>query len=516
MALLRASATVGGYTMASRVLGFARDILIANFLGAGPIADAFVVAFRIPNLFRRLVAEGAFTAAFVPLFARELEESGQDAALRFGNQALAMMFATLLVFTILAEITMPWVLYALAPGYVEDSEKFTLTVLFTRITFPYLLCMALVALLGGMLNAVFRFAAMSAAPVILNIVLITALVVGEFVFQKPGHALVWGVAVAGLAQLLWLIIACARSGLAVRLTLPRWNPAMKRLVRLMLPGVIGGGVTQINIVVGTAIATLVGEGAVAYLYYADRIYQLPLGVVGIALGTALLPLLSRQLRRGDDAGARDSINRTLEFAALLIIPATVALLIIADPIVAVLFGHGAFTDVDTRATGAALFAFSIGLPAYVLVKILSTSFFAHEDTVTPVRVAVIAMAVNVAASLLLIGPLGHVGVALATAIAAWLNSAMLGVLLVRRGGLQFDARLPHRLLRILLASTAMGLALWFLNQALTGPLGGVAWVRALALAALIGAGLAVYAAAAVGLGAAHLSDLKKQLRKPAA
>ena len=513
MALLRASATVGGYTMASRVLGFARDILIANFLGASVIADAFVVAFRIPNLFRRLVAEGAFTAAFVPLFARELEDSGEAAALRFGNQALAAMLSALLVFTVLAEIAMPWVLYALAPGYVEDGEKFALTVLFTRITFPYLLCMALVALLGGMLNVVYRFAAMSAAPVILNVVLIGALLLGELVFDKPGHALVWGVAAAGFAQLLWLVVACLRSGLAVRLERPRWSPAMRRLLKLMLPGVIGGGVTQINIVVGTAIATLVGDGAVAYLYYADRIYQLPLGVVGIALGTALLPLLTRQLRSGDESGARDSTNRALEFAALLIVPATVALLIVSQPIISVLFGHGAFTAADTEATAAALVAFSVGLPAYVLVKILSTGFLAREDTATPVRIAIVAMVVNVVASFLLIGPLGHAGVALATAIAAWLNTALLAGVLVRRGGLAIDVRLRNRLIRVLLASAVMGLALWGLNALLAASLGAQLIERIVALVALIAAGLVIYAVAALGLGAAKISDLKAQLRK---
>ena len=502
--------------MASRVLGFARDILIANFLGAGLITDAFVVAFRIPNLFRRLVAEGAFTAAFVPLFARELEESGEAAALRFGNQALALMLSTLFVFTILAELAMPWFLYALAPGYVDDGEKFALTVLFTRITFPYLLCMALVALMGGMLNAIYRFAAMSAAPIILNVVLISALLLGEKIFDAPGHALVWGVAAAGFAQLLWLVVACARSGLAIRLELPRWTPAMRRLLKMMLPGVIGGGVTQINIVVGTAIATLAGEGAVAYLYYADRIYQLPLGVVGIALGTALLPLLTRQLRSGDESGARDSTNRALEFAALLIVPATVALLIIAEPLIAVLFGHGAFTDADTASTAGVLVAFAVGLPAYVLVKILATGFFAREDTATPVRIAVVAMAVNIIASLLLIGPLGPAGVALATAIAAWLNTAALMVVLMRRGGLVIDARLRRRGARVLLASAVLGLVLWGLTDITAAPLEGPAFERGWALAALIGAGLAVYAVAALGLGAAQISDLKAQLRKPSA
>lgn len=516
MALLRASVTVGGYTMASRVLGFARDILLANLLGAGAVADAFVIAFRIPNLFRRLVAEGAFTAAFVPLFARELEAHGQAAAVRFGNQALAVMFSALLLFTILAEIAMPWFLYALAPGYVADGDKFALTVLFTRITFPYLLCMALVALLGGMLNAVYRFAAMSAAPVILNLVLIAALLLGERLFDAPGHALVWGVAAAGVAQAAWVAVACLRAGLAIRLRPPRWSPAMTRLLRLTLPGVVGGGVTQINIVVGTAIATLVGEGAVAYLYYADRIYQLPLGVVGIAVGTALLPLLSRQLRSGDVAGARDSTNRALEYAALLIVPATVALLLIADPIVAVLFGHGAFTPADRVATAAAVVAFAAGLPAYVGVKILSTGFFAREDTATPVRVAILAMALNIAASLALIGPLAHVGVALATALAAWLNTALLAFLLARGDGLSIDPRLRRRFPRILAASAAMGAVLWLLEGVLAPGLAGGPLARIGALAALIAAGLAVYGGAALALGAADPGELRAELGRRAA
>ena len=512
MALLRAAATVGGYTMASRVLGFARDILLANFLGAGAAADAFVVAFRIPNLFRRLVAEGAFTAAFVPLFARRLEEHGEAAAVRFGNQALALLFATLLLFTILAEIAMPWFLYVLAPGFVGDGDKFELTVLFTRITFPYLLCMALVALLGGMLNVVYRFAAMSAAPVILNLFLIAALLLGERLFDAPGHALVWGVAAAGVAQLGWLAAACIRAGLAIRLELPTWNPAMARLLRLMLPGVVGGGVTQINIVIGTAIATLVGEGAVAYLYYADRLYQLPLGVVGIAIGTALLPLLARQLRGGDAAGAQGSTNRALEYAALLVVPATAALLLIAEPIVTVLFGHGAFTADDRVATAAAVVAFAAGLPAYVGVKILSTGFFARENTATPVRIAVLAMVVNIAASLALIGPLGHVGVALATALAAWLNTALLALGLARAGGLAIDARLRRRFPRILGAGAAMGLALWPLDLVLAPALAGAPLARIAALAALIAAGLAVYALAALALGATRWAELRDRAR----
>ena len=513
MALLRSVATVGGFTMASRVLGFARDILIAGLLGAGPLADAFVVAFRIPNLFRRLVAEGAFTAAFVPLFARTLEADGRPAALSFAQQALSVMLTGLLLITLAAEIAMPWVIHALAPGFAERPEKFELTVEFTRITFPYLLFMALVALLGGMLNALYRFSAMAAAPILLNVVLIGALLVGHFVTGLPAHALVWGVALAGLGQLIWLVIACFRAGLPVALRWPRLTAGIKRLFRLMLPGVIGGGVTQINIVVGTAIASLLGDGPVSFLYYADRVYQLPLGVIGIAVGTALLPLLSRQLRAGEDAAAAASLNRALELSALLTIPATAALLVIPGPIISVLFERGAFSPGDAAATALALAAFSAGLPAYVLIKVLQAPYFAREDTTTPVVISVAAMIVNVALALALMRSLGHVGIALATAIAAWLNSLLLLALLRRREAFAVDRRLVHRFPRVIGASGIMALALWLAADVLHDALAAGEGSRIAALAALVILGLGVYAGAVQLSGAARLSELRGLLRK---
>ena len=513
MALLRSIATVGGFTLVSRVLGFARDILIAGLLGAGPLADAFVVAFRLPNLFRRLVAEGAFAAAFVPLFARRLEADGETAAVAFANQALAVLFAGLLVFTILAEIAMPWLVYGLAPGFVGDAAKYDLTVAFTRITFPYLLFMSVVALLGGMLNALYRFAAMAAAPILLNIVLIGALLIGQHATGLPAHVLVWGVALAGLGQVAWLLAACARAGLAVRLAMPRLTPGVRRLFRLMLPGVIGGGVTQINIVVGTAIASLLGAGSVSYLYYADRVYQLPLGVVGIAVGTALLPMLSRELRAGDEASAVASMNRALELSALLVVPATAALLVIPGPIVSVLFERGAFVAGDAAATALALAAFAVGLPAYVLIKVLQAAYFAREDTTTPVVIAVGAMLANVALSLALMGPLGHVGIALATALAAWLNSAALTVRLARRGRLAPDRRLRRRLPRIGVASLVMAAALWAAATFLDGPLAAGEVSRIAALAGLVVLGVVLYGIAVQVSGAARLGELKGMLGK---
>ena len=516
MALLRSAATVGGYTLISRVLGFARDILIANYLGAGALTDAFVVAFRIPNLFRRLVAEGAFSAAFVPLFARALEERGKDAALAFANQALAVMFVVLFALTLLAEIAMPGVIRVLAPGFAADAAKFEITVAFTRITFPYLLFMTMVALLGGVLNAFYRFAAMAAAPIVLNVILIAALLVGRYVTGLPAHALVWGVALAGAAQFLWLAFACHRAGLRWAPQPPRLTPALRRLFRLMLPGVLGGGVTQINIVVGTAIASLLGGGSVSFLYYADRVYQLPLGVVGIAVGTALLPLLSRQLRARDEAAAMDSLNRALELSALLVLPATAALLVIAGPIVAVLFERGAFTAADAGATAPALVAFAAGLPAFVLIRILQSAYFAREDTTTPVVIAVAAMVANVGLSLALMCPMGHVGIALATALSGWLNAGLLATVLVRRRAIVVDARLARRLPRILVASAVMAGVLWPAAGLLAGALEGTQAARIASLAALVGAGAAIYGAMALLSGAASFADLRRLLGKQAA
>ncbi|MEL7544058.1 MAG: murein biosynthesis integral membrane protein MurJ, partial [Pseudomonadota bacterium] len=316
MKLYRAFATVGGFTMLSRMLGFVRDILVAGLLGTGPVADAFVAAFRFPNLFRRIFGEGAFNAAFIPLFAKKLEGEGSEAARTFAEEALAVLLFTLLVLTALAELAMPWLLVVLAPGFLEDPSKFDLTVALTRIAFPYLLCMSLVALLSGVLNALNRFAAAAAAPVLLNIVLIAAMVLAwSLGFQNQpnaGYLLALGVAIAGALQLALLAIAAQRAGMGLTLRRPRITSDVKRFFKLGVPGVIAGGVTQINIVVGTMIASL-QAGAVAYLYYADRLYQLPLGIIGIAIGVVLLPDISRLLRAGEYDAVSDSQNRSLEF-----------------------------------------------------------------------------------------------------------------------------------------------------------------------------------------------------------
>jgi putative peptidoglycan lipid II flippase len=513
MALLRSVTTVGAYTLLSRVFGFLRDILTAALLGAGPVADAFFVAQRLPNLFRSLFAEGAFSAAFVPLLAGTMAEHGKEAARIFAEDALAVLLAALLGFVLLGEIFMPAVMAVIAPGFGEDPAKFSLAVELARITFPYLLFIALVALQGGVLNSVDRFAAAAATPVLLNLSLIAALLLMDRFGWRDGRALAWAVTGAGLAQFLWLVFSCSRAGLALRLPLPRLTRGVRRTFAVMAPGTIGAGVTQLNLLISTALASLLPGGSVSYLYYADRLNQLPLGVVGIAVGTAILPPLSRQVRLGQHAEALATQNRGIELALLLTVPAAVALIVLANPILAVLFQRGAFGAADTAATAAALAAYAAGLPAFVLIKVLAPAFFARHDTATPVKVAVTAMATNLGLTLVLMQFLAHVGIAAATTVAGWVNALTLLVLLVRRGHFHFDARVSRNLPRIGVAALGMGLILVMLRIALAPALAAMPLMRISALAALIGAGLAVFALLALAFGIADWRGLLRRLRR---
>src|SRR5207253_283359 len=488
MPLLRSIATVGSYTLVSRVLGFIRDVLTAAILGAGPVADAFFVAQRLPNLFRSLFAEGAFNAAFVPLASGALAEGGKPAVREFAEEAFAVLFAVLLVFVLLGEVFMPWLMAAIAPGFSAEPGKFDLVVTLTRSTFPYLPFISLTALQGGLLNAVDRFAAPAATPILLNLFLIAGLVLMAHFHWQDGQALAWALSAAGLAQFLWLMASCARAGVALRLRLPRLTPRVKQTLRIMGPGVLGAGVTQLNLVISTALASLLPGGSVSYLYYADRLNQLPLGVVGIAVATAILPPLSRQVRAGDAAGAMATQNRGVELALLLTLPAAAALALLAQPILSVLFERGAFGPTEAAATAAALSAYAIGLPAFVLVKVLAPGFFAQQDTATPVKIAIAAMATNLVMTLVLMQFWAHVGVALALSIAGWLQALSLLVLLARRGHFRLDARARAKLPRIAAAAFAMGAVVLGMRLALAPALAGPLLLRLGALAALIAGG----------------------------
>ena len=514
MTLARAIATLGGWTMVSRLLGFCRDILFAGSIGAGMVADAFFVAFKFPNFFRRLFAEGAFNSAFVPLFTERLTRDGVEPARDFAAQVASVMVSFMLCFTFVMQLAMPWLMYVIAPGFGDEPEKFALAIELTRLTFPYLMFMALTALLAGMLNSLQRFAAAAAAPVVLNIVLISALVlVRVWKVEMPGHMLATAVSIAGAGQFVLLVLACRRAGIIVRLPVPRLTPGVRRVFRLMVPGLIGAGVVQINLVVDVVLASMLPQGSVSWLYYADRVNQLPLGVVGVAVGVALLPMLSRHLSAGQDAAAAHTQNRAIEFALLLTVPAAAALLTVPGTVVSVLFERGAFGAADALATTGALAAFAVGLPAYVLIKALTPGFFARQDTKTPVKIAVASMTANVVVAVILMQVMAHVGIALATAASAWLNAALLAVTLHRRGQLRIDARLRSCAPRILFAALCMAAVLWAGERLLAPVLADGTVEKAMALAVLVAAGLATYGIIAQLTGAARLGDLRASLRR---
>ena len=515
MRLDRAVATVGGFTLLSRIVGFIRDVILSAILGSGAAADAFFVAFKLPNFFRRLFAEGAFSAAFVPLFSRELQDHGRAEALAFARQAQAALLLVLVPFSIVLMLGMPWVLALLAPGLRDDAPIFAMTVEFGRIAFPYLLFISLASLYGGVLNSIDRFAHVAATPILLNLALIGAVLGLTPLLPNAGYAASIGVAIAGLLQWLWLLIACARDDVGMKLVRPRWTARVARLVKLATPVAIGGGVQQISTMLDVVWASLLPVGTISALYYADRIAQLPLGVVGIAIGTALLPLLARQLRAGQAESAMANQNRAIEFGLLLSLPAAVALWLLSDPIIRVLFERGRFGPDDTLRTASALAAFVVGLPAFVLVKALTPGFFAREDTRTPLYIAIIAIVVNVALNVFFLYStnLAQVGIALATSLSGWLNAAMLAVVLRRRDHWIADRRLLSRSWRMLAATAGMGVVLW-MALAVLDPVLARANVKG--VAALLGVcalGGAVYAALGALLGIVRLSELRFVMRR---
>jgi len=512
MALIRSFATVGGYTALSRVLGFVREILIAYFVGTGMVADAFFVAFRLPNMFRRIFAEGAFNAAFVPLFAGHLEDGGETAAKAFAEQALAVLLTSLLALTAAAMAAMPWVVHVLAPGFADDPEKFALTVELSQITFPYLLFASLAALLGGVLNSLYRFAAAAAAPILLNVFFIAALAIVLPHAGAPGHVMAWAVALAGIAQFLMLQIAAARAGMSLRLPRPRLTPGVRRLLRLMVPGVLSAGAMQVNLMVATIIASF-QAGAVSFLYFADRIYQLPLGLIGVGLGIVLLPDLARKFRNSEHEAAINSLNRGLELAMLLTLPAACALVVMPLPIIVVLFEHGEFQRPAAEATAAALAAFGLGLPSFVLVKVLQPAFFAREDTKTPFEITVFSVIANIVLGLVLFQVLRHVGLALATSLAMWLNTGLLILSLRRRSFFSLDARARTRLLRIALASVIMAGGLWLAQSLIGDWFEGDLPLRIAGLVLLVGGGILLYGAGALLFGAVRIDEIRASFKR---
>ncbi|MBA4781861.1 MAG: murein biosynthesis integral membrane protein MurJ [Rhizobiales bacterium] len=518
MDLFKSFTTVGGATLASRLLGFVREILIASLIGAGPVADAFYAAFRFPNLFRRLFAEGAFNTAFVPLFAKELEAGGHAAAERFAREVFSVLLVTLLVLVALMEIFMPLlVATVIAPRFGTGTEKTLLTIDLARIMFPYLLCMSLVAMLSGVLNAFRHYFIAALVPVLLNVVMIAVLLACEALdtgnSALTGRVMAWGVALAGFAQLGLVWIAAKRTGFTLAFQRPRLTGPVKRVLVLAVPAAIAGGITQINLLIGQMIASG-QDGAIALLQYADRIYQLPLGVIGIAIGVVLLPELARDLKSGNDQKAVTTQNHALEFAMFLTLPATAALMIMPGLISSVLYQRGAFDAVAANGVAGALAAFAVGLPAFVLIKVLSPGFFARENTRTPMNYAIINAVVNVVLSYILFQQFAHVGIAAATSIAAWANVAFLSIGLYRHGYWPFKPRAIRRCMMMLAASAIMALVLYGLMEYLAdaGLLHGFV-IRALALLSLVVIGGVIYLAACRLTGAVEFGQMIRSFRR---
>ncbi len=452
--MYRSLLSVGGFTLLSRVTGFFRDVMLGAILGAGLLADAFYVAFRLPNHFRAIFGEGAFNAAYVPSYARVLEQEGPDFARRFADQILTLLLISQIVLLVGAFLFMPALVSLLAPGFDADPEKFTIAVSLTRITFPYLLCMTLVTLHSGTLNAQRKFAIAAFAPVLLNVVMIVTLALA-FVFPDAAVAAAVGVLVSGVAQLLLVMVAASRANILAKPTRVDFTADVKRFFVTLGPAVIGSAGVQIAMFADTIIASLLPTGSVSAIYYADRLYQLPIGVIGIAAGTVLLPEMARRFAAGETTAAYHAQNRTMALTLMLSAPFVVAFLTLSDLMMRAVFLRGEFT-VEAAATSAAvLSAYGIGLFAVVLIRSAIASFQSQGDTRTPMIVSLIAVAANVALKLALYKPYGAAGLAFATALGAWLNFGLLAFLALRGGSMKLDGTLARVSASVVVASAVL-------------------------------------------------------------
>lgn len=505
-------ATVAGLTGVSRILGFIRDVLTAAILGVGPIADAFFVALKLPNFFRRITAEGAFSVAFIPLYAEKLEKEGEEQASFFASNILSVMLAVMAPFTAFAVIAMPVIIYLIAPGFGGDAERFDTAVALGKITFPYLLFMSLTALLGGLLNAHQKYAPFASAPIFFNLCLIIGLLGLQPHVPTAGHALAYGIALAGLVQFLWLVFHIKKYRVKIAVSLPKFGEA-KKLFKLMVPGVIGAGVIHINLFADVIIASTLASGSISYLYYADRLNQLPLGMIGIAVGTVLLPVLSRAIAAGNKEETTNLFTRAIEVSLLMSLPAAAALMVMPDTIISTLFERGEFTAADTQQTINVLMGYAIGIPAYVAGKVYATAYWSQQDTMSPVKVSIITTISNIILSLILIWPLGVAGIAISTGVMGWLQ-----LFLLRRGlrgheTLKLDSKFRTALAKMLFATLMMtGIVMVMdINIKAMGFETEIAHI--MSLIGLVALGLIVYGAAVITTGAIKFVEFKKFFSK---
>jgi len=491
--------TVGGLTLLSRVTGFARDIILAAVLGAGPVADAFFVAFRLPNHFRAIFAEGAFNAAFVPAYAHVHGEKGEASAKLFADRIFTLLLVSQIVLLVLAWLFMSQAMSILAPGFTDDAEQRQLAIQLTRITFPYLLLITLVTLYGGMLNVMQRFASAAGASILLNLAMMVTLAFAAF-FPTAGHAAAWGVLISGFLQ--YFLLA---GDLATHGGLPRFAPLkldedIRAFFRALGPATLGSMGTQVAMFADTIIGTFLPAGALSAVYYADRLNQLPIGVIGIAIGTVLLPEMSRRLTAGDHDGAMAQQRRAFEFTLLLSVPFVAAFLAVPDLITRAVFARGAFTKADAAAAGATLAAYAIGLIPFVLIRSAVSTFYARKDTATPVKASLTGLTVNVLLKILLMGSLAQVGLALATAVGAWINLLLVLGFAVHAGYLELSRPLVQSLAKFAVTGVALAAALWLTARFAASHLGGLGAHRDEAvLLVLIVVGALIYAVAILGL-----------------
>lgn len=514
MNLWKATGTIGGLTLVSRVFGFARDMLMSRVMGASMQAEAFLLAFRLPNTFRRLFGEGAFSAGFVPLFSQRLHgEGGIKDAEQFSREVLAVFLPALILFTILFEAIMPLFVYAIASDFWANPVKFELSVTLTRITFPYLMLISLVSLFAGVLNSMSRFTAAAFAPTLLNMSMLGAMILFPQGGTVTAYALSIGVTVGGVLQLILLWAAARRAGVSMKLSRPRMTPGVKQFLVVVIPATLGAGVYQISQFIDTYFLTKLAEGSISHMNYADRLNQLPLSVIGTALGTAILPTVSKHIDKGEGKEAASVQAQAVDLSMLLTIPAALALAVVATPLVTAFFQGGRFTPEDARVTGNVLAILVTGLPAYVLVKVLLPGFYGRKDTKTPVKTAGLVLVANVVLNFALIPFLQIYGLAIAISACSWLNAVMLYGILYRRGHFRIELPLWGRIARQLLAGLAMGAALWGLRASLTGWFSGSVGERLLAVGALVSVGILVYFAVAWTIGAMNRDDILILLRR---
>lgn len=513
MKILKSLTAVSGYTMGSRIFGFFRDTITASLLGSGAIADALFVAIKLPSLLRRLLAEGAFNAAFIPMFAGMIAKEGKDPAKNFAEEVFSVLVIVLISLVVIVEFAMPWLIPIFVPGFNATPERLELAITFSRITFPFILFISLTALYSGILNSFEKFAAAAASPMMGNIFIIAFVMTLSSYTTNSGALIAGAITGCGVVQLLWVLIPALRSGAILRLLRPKNSPNLRKLLVRMGPAALGSGVHQLNVVIGTAIASILPVGSISYLHYAERLNQLPLSVIGTALSVVLLPFLAKSIRKGHRQEAKSTQTQGIELAMLLTVPAAVALFILAEPLIKMLYQHGAFDAQAARYTSYALMAYSLGLPAYVLAKIFNASFYALEDTVTPLITAVISVVVDVVLSLILLRYLQHVGIALATAISAWVNVALLGYLLSRKDFFSITGNLKKYSLGLGLSCITTGFMLWVTKSYLIDFVfqGGIA--RILAVLTLVMIGLSTFFTTARLSGVLNLRELKQQFRE---